>query len=81
METETENDDERRGDEVEEIEETGASERKATPENAFESRSWEPEGKRGTTDTATAPETTQDSDEELLIRVVGDNINNPPDRD
>ncbi|KAJ6006160.1 hypothetical protein N7451_004104 [Penicillium sp. IBT 35674x] len=70
--------------------EQAAIDTKATPENPG---GPEPEGKQGRiTLTATAPakhsevsessdSDSQNSGDELLIRVVGDNIKNPPDRD
>ncbi|KAJ5898174.1 hypothetical protein N7504_008462 [Penicillium tannophilum] len=79
--TKTKNDDEAYRLEPEQ----GAIDTKAAPENPH---GPEPEGKQGRiTVTATAPDNnaqvseSSDSDEELLIRVNGNNINNPPDRD
>ncbi|KAJ5635881.1 uncharacterized protein N7484_009194 [Penicillium longicatenatum] len=65
-----------------EVEQAGATETNALPENTFKTCSHKPEGKQGASKTRPAQNTTQDSDDELLIRVVGDNkIYNTPHRD
>jgi hypothetical protein len=78
IETEIENDGESDGSEVEQA---AATETNALPENTFETRSPKPEGEQGASETGTVQDTTQDSDDELLIRVVCDNINNTPNCD